>query len=180
LGRNDFRNSGSTIYYRATWNGSQQSYDGIGLGGPRPPNGDHNLKWLVLAGCQSLIVADEDQYDYDDQGRQIFSQTWNKIHIILGHNTTTTQYVNAYSFGLDLKDQVPIKEAYFNAATSHRQSALSGEDDSSRSQIWHEDSQQWVYIVDPDNTIMDNDSWTSPKPDINVTWFYAQWEQVFP
>ncbi len=178
IGRNDFRTNTSSVEYKSTWNGQVKNYNPEGGLGR---NKNDNLKWLILHGCHGVVVENQNG-QYDPQGIQVFGNAWNKLHIVLGHNTDV--YLGATgdlsAFSNWLITGVPVRTAYFYMdyynSGSQQASAISGEDESSRT-CGYENINRipvWVCAISPDETTMHKDDWLSPEPNKTPTWWYTQ------
>lgn len=169
LGNSDFRD-GPTCVYRVYWDGPSQTYAEPGLG--------RHLKWLILHGCQAVLVANESGSSGDIRGIQAFSQTYGEWHIVLGHyrEFAVGNLPDLTYFAYSIKEGAPIKQVYFDMDVVSNSAAISIEAESSRSCFWLWGF--WVCVVDVPSTRMAQDTWNDPK-DLNGpgTWWWSQWIQ---
>lgn len=137
--------------------------------------GDNDLEWLILHGCQALIVADEEGGGYERLAADAFRRTYGKFHIILGHYSSfgVSQLRGLDGFAYDLLAGVPIQQAYFQTDPAQNTSALSAE----CIPLDLPSSQRLTYIIE--NGYMNNDTWTQPIPDNHNCQgrriWYARW-----
>jgi hypothetical protein len=112
--------------------------------------GGQGLKWLILHGCQAVIVANQDGSAYNPMGVQAFRRTWEGFHIILGHYRSyyTSQMKDLQPFADALRAGVPVQAAYFLTDPASNSSAISAE----RAGV---------------TNFMDSDTWTAPQANIS-------------
>lgn len=135
--------------------------------------GTNDLEWLILHGCQAVIVANEDGSSYNHMGVEAFRKTWDGFHIILGHYRSyyCSQLVYSLSsFASNLKAGIPIQAAYFLTDPAQNSAAISAE--CKPDGISMEDYLQH-------HSYMNKDTWTTPKADINNCdgqfFWYVKW-----
>lgn len=124
--------------------------------------GDNDLEWLILHGCQAVIVSDDEGAGYVRLAANAFKRTFGKWHIILGHykSYSAIYLTDLDGFAYDLLAGVPIQQAYFRKTDpDNNTSALSAEC------LPHDvpSSGHLSYIIE--NGYMNNDTWTDPMPD---------------
>ena len=91
--------------------------------------GTNDMEWLILHGCQGVIVANQDGSTYNPMGVAAFSQTWDGFHIIMGHYAIRGSYFDLEDldpFANDLLAGEPIQAAYFEVSPD-RAAAISAE-----------------------------------------------------
>jgi len=122
--------------------------------------GTDDLEWLILYGCQAVIVANQDGSSYNSMGVDAFSRTWDGFHIIMGHYRTyeTRQLRDLTPFADHLLSGMPVQAAYFLTDPAQNSSALSAE-----CKPWYRSMSSYLNNY----SYMNTDTWTDPKPDIN-------------
>lgn len=123
--------------------------------------GTNDLEWLILHGCQAVIVANENGSEYNPMGAKAFAKTWDGFHIIQGHykTYTTNNLKELVSFANDLLSGVSIQTAYFNTDPANNTSAISAE---CKSQNYIGSIEKYLL----NDSYMNNDTWTDPMEDI--------------
>ena len=84
-----------------------------GLGG--------DLKWLILHGCQAVMVASFWGDQYNHTGVKAFSPTWAGFHLVLGHYRSydVTHSKDLKPFADGLRAGLPVQAAYFLTDPEH-------------------------------------------------------------
>ena len=119
--------------------------------------GTNDLDWLILHGCQAVIVANRQGSQYDNMGVEAYKKTYDGFHIILGHyrSYTVGYLTDLSSFAFDLLAGMPVQAAYFLTDPNHNSSAISAECyDSTLSEA---DFLQ-------NHSYMNTETWINPKP----------------
>jgi hypothetical protein len=135
--------------------------------------GTNDLEWLILYGCQGVIVADADGVTYNPMGVEAFRHAWDGFHIILGSYKSFGAFPNDLSpFADGLRTGVTVQAAYFLVDPHNCVSAISGE-------------RLAGLLMDPTlfnlalrtGSTMNTDTWTSPQPDLdgNPDLWYVKW-----
>jgi hypothetical protein len=76
--------------------------------------GTNDLEWLILFGCQAVIVADSDGITYNPMGVNAFRKAWDGFHLILGNYRSFPAFHNDLSpFADGLRAGMPVQAAYF-------------------------------------------------------------------
>ncbi|MCK4420577.1 hypothetical protein KAW48_02175 [candidate division WOR-3 bacterium] len=137
--------------------------------------GTRDLEWLILHGCQAVIVANENGSSYDHMGVNAFRRTYDGFHIILGHYRSyyTYQLKELASFANNLMSGMPIQAAYFLTDPACNSSAISRECKSFWSffKIWESTSH---FLRN--HSYMNKDTWTNPMRDnrrCRWLWFFS-------
>jgi hypothetical protein len=88
--------------------------------------GNKDLDWLILHGCQAVIVCDENGINPHPIGVNAFKDTYGGFHIILGHYLSfgVSQLGDLTPFANNLLSGMPIKGAYFLTEPMSRASAI--------------------------------------------------------
>lgn len=141
---------------------------GLGTGG--------DLEWLILHGCQAVIVANADGTAYHHMGALTFSLTWDGFHIVMGHYR---------SYGMDEMDDLSpmaehllagetVQAAYFLTYPRNNLSAISAENCGS---IDPERDHAALAGYLRDESYMSTETWLDPKYDItgNPNLWYVKW-----
>ena len=135
--------------------------------------GTNDLEWLILHGCQAVIVATEDGF-YHPIGVNTFRRAWDGFHLILGHykSFSPDDLRDLSPFADALKSGMPVQAAYFLTDPDANSSAISAEG--------------FGNLI-PDFTLfnwalrnasyMNTDTWTSPKADLTdrPNLWYMKW-----
>jgi hypothetical protein len=123
--------------------------------------GSHDLEWLILHGCQAVITANEDG-TYNNLALRTFAPTHGRWHIVLGHYHSyyTYQMKPLHTFAYDLLSGVPVQAAYFDTDPTTNSSAIAAESGESPSFDWS-------------SSVMANDAWTNPTPDLDNASVYS-------
>jgi hypothetical protein len=135
--------------------------------------GTNDLEWLILHGCQAVIVADEDGIFYNPIGVEALRKAWDGFHIILGCYRSFGAFPNDLSpFADGLRTGVTVQAAYFLVAPDNNSSAISGE---RLADLLMDPT--WFYLALRTRSIMNTDTWTSPRPDLdrNPDLWYVKW-----
>ncbi|MDD3582280.1 MAG: hypothetical protein PHW74_14850 [Desulfobacca sp.] len=138
--------------------------------------GANDLEWLILHGCQAVIVANYAGTSYHPMGATAFSLTWDGFHIILGH-------YRSYSMGEmeDLSDMAyhllagdNVQAAYFLTFPRNNLSAISAENCGDIDPE-HDPVALNNFLIN--DSFMNNDTWTTPKPDLSgdPNLWYVKW-----
>lgn len=124
--------------------------------------GTNDLEWLILHGCQAVIVANSDGTSYNSMGVKAYKNTFDRFHIILGHYRSyyVSELTDLATFAYELTVGVPVQGAYFNTDPAKNSSAISAE------------CIPWVYdLLGLEeyyltfDSYMNHDQWLNPKPD---------------
>jgi len=135
--------------------------------------GSNDLEWLILQGCQAVIVADADGITYNHMGVDAFRETWDGFHLILGHYRLFGAWPNDLSpFADGLRTGMPVQAAYFLIDPDNCVSAISAEGLGSvvnDVRLFNHALQHASY--------MNTDTWTSPKADLarRPDLWYVKW-----
>ena len=135
--------------------------------------GTNDLEWLILHGCQAVIVADADGEVYHPLGVEALRHAWDGFHIILGSYRSFGAFPNDLSPLADgLRSGVTVQGAYFLVDPFNNSSAISAE-------------RLAFLLPEPDlfdfalrnGSMMNTDTWTSPAPDLGgrADIWYAKW-----
>ena len=136
--------------------------------------GTKDLEWLILHGCQAVIVASEDGLTYNPMGVNAFRPAWDGFHLILGHyksySLSSARDLSPFADGL--RTGMPVQAAYFLIDPECDSSAISAE-------------RLATYLTRPsqlkqalqNKSYMNTDTWISPKPDLNRSpdLWYVKW-----
>jgi hypothetical protein len=148
--------------------------------------GANDLEWLILYGCQAVIVADSDGTTYHPMGVEAFRRTWDGFHIIMGHYISyfTCSLVDLSHFADGLRAGVPVQAAYFLTAPDLNSSAISAEyyaglAEGVEQADGPENHFDWA-LLDwflRNGSIMNTDTWTNPNEDLSrePNIWYTKW-----
>ncbi|RLA89557.1 MAG: hypothetical protein DRG58_04785 [Deltaproteobacteria bacterium] len=138
--------------------------------------GTNDLEWLILHGCQAVIVANSAGTSYHPMGATAFSLTWDGFHIVMGH-------YRSYGVGAlnDLTDMAnhllagdEVQAAYFLTFPRNNLSAISAENCGDIDPE-HDPVALNNFLIN--DSFMNNDTWTNPKPDLSgdPNLWYIKW-----
>ena len=121
--------------------------------------GTNDLEWLILHGCQAVIVANEHGSSYSPIGVSAFARTWDRFHIVLGHYLSygLDQLRDLSPFAYHLIAGMPVQAAYFLTDPANNTSAISAE-----CKPWYRTRSNHLHNY----SYMNTDTWTNPKDDI--------------
>lgn len=137
--------------------------------------GTNDLEWLILHGCQAVIVATPDGTGYDRKAAIAFRRTFGKFHIVLGHHESfgVGELRGLDTFAYDLLAGTRVQNAYFATDPANNTSAVSAEcvpEDIRSGDVLS-------YIIE--NGYMNKNTWTQPLPDNDDCQggriWYARW-----
>lgn len=135
--------------------------------------GTNDLEWLILFGCQAVIVADADGITYNPMGVNAFRETWDGFHLILGNYRSYLAFPNDLSpFADGLRAGMPVQAAYFLVAPDNNASAISAEGLG----VVINDVGLFNHALQH-ASYMNTDTWISPKPDLDQRpdLWYVKW-----
>lgn len=123
--------------------------------------GANDLEWLILHGCQSVIVANEDGTVYNPMGINCFHWTQGGFHIVLGHYRSfySSDFLPLHQMAFDLRIGVTVQEAYFDVDPDNNTSAIAAEKNPFPG---------WS------NSTMETDKWSDPVSDIKDASVFSQ------
>jgi|GEM_PF-922997 len=141
---------------------------GLGTGG--------DLEWLILHGCQAVIVANEEGTAYHPMGATAFSLSWDGFHIVMGHYRSygMGELRDLSPMATNLLAGEPVQAAYFLTYPRDNLSAIAAEHCGT---IDPERDHAALADYLRDDSYMNTDTWLAPKSDItgNPNLWYVKW-----
>ncbi len=160
-----------TWYTENTWNQSSADSNTGQLG-------SSDTEWIIAHGCNAVTVATPPSGTWmNSLGVNAWKKSWSRLHTVLGHYYTTTVSGEPEldDFAAALKGGDIIKDAYFDIHTTYSSSqpakympgAISIHPIDDGCCWWNSSNSMWYCNHDGcGNAFMDNETWTSPLPDL--------------